>query len=79
MRKVDLLEDLQLVAMAEAADVVAHSPTPSIVSTAALSKGEGKNARSGVAQMVLAKQQLLARVELGGKLLQLALKQALLE
>jgi hypothetical protein len=44
VREVDLLDHLQLVPAPMATEVVAHSPTPSIVSTTASSKGEGKNA-----------------------------------
>ena len=44
MREMHLLEHLESLPRPSATEVVAHSPTPSIVSTAASSNGEGKNA-----------------------------------
>ena len=69
MREVDLLErSSRSLPRPTPTDVVAHSPTPSIVSTAASSNGEGKNARGGVAQVMLGEQQLALPVEVAREL-----------
>ena len=57
MRKMDFLVISSRWPLPIAAEVVAHSPTPSMVSTAALVERRGVEGRSRVAQVMLAEQQ----------------------
>lgn len=79
MWEVDFWKISRLLPRPIAAEVLAHSPTPSIVKTSASSNGEAKNDAGRVAQVVFRKQQALKPVHARFDSLELLGQQVLLK